>query len=383
MAALNLRPERVRALRLQAQHLTDASPSADLPAAAVCGLQDTPAGSADLGLAARVPGAMPPDVRAAFDDRQLAVVWSRRGAPCVVAAEDVAVFTLGMLPDDDESWRTVLSGFVSQVETTGLPADELVAIVRDAVDAALADGERSKRELVDAAGAALPPGMRQWFEPPALASFTTALVRAASLYGRFVLVSDTEGEERFARTDAWLGEWAPHDENAARAELARRFLHAYGASMPRGFAEWAGVSESFAKRSFALIGEEIVPVRVEGADGRLLAEDAERVDEVADPEGVRLLPPHDAYLAAPDRRVIVPEPVRHKGLWKAGGNPGAVLVNGEIAGVWRAETRGKRMTLVVHQFRTLPAAMRMKVEIAAARLAAFKGAQVAITEFGQ
>ena len=51
----------------------------------------------------------------------------------------------------------------------------------------------------------------------------------------------------------------------------------------------------------------------------------------------RLLPSGDAYylLWGADREMLVPEPQRRAELWTTRVWPGAVLLGGEIAGVWR------------------------------------------------
>jgi len=382
--SIQVRPERVRALRCAAHHLTDEAPAPSLEAAAaVCGLQDTPPGSAALALAARVPLAEAADVtRALVDERALVVVWSRRGSPYMVPSEDLGVFTLGLRPDDEESWQAAIQGFVAHLETVNMSATELVSIVSDAVLDVLDGRELTKRELGAALAPAMPAALSKWFDADAFSSFTAMLTRAASLNGTFVLAPRHGGEASFVRTDQWLGAFPQAEPEAARREMTRRYLHAYGPSSAKAFAEWAGIGDGHARRAFELVAEETVAVSVEGAHGVLLAEDAERLSDGSVPSGVRLLPPHDAYLAALDRRVIVPDAARHKRLWRAAGNPGAVLAEGEVVAAWRAEKSGSRLKFKVEPFRTLPGAMMRSVELQAPRLAAFKGADVVKVVFG-
>jgi hypothetical protein len=381
MAMRQVRSERVRALRARAQHLTDAAPATSLAhAAAVCGLQHTPAGSAALALAARVPNAEPADIaRALTDERALAIVWSRRGLPTLVPSADLAVFTLGLRPEDEDSWRAVIQGFVGHLETVDMTATELVALVNDAILGALDGRELTKRELGAALVPAMPASLKKWFDAEMLSSFTAALTRAASLNGAFVLSPRTDGETAFVRTDQWLGAFpadTPEATDLARREAVRRYLRAYGPSSAKAYAEWTQTSEGQARRAFEAVADETIAVSVEGALGWLLAEDEAVLGDVPPPEGVRLLPPHDAYLSSPDRRVIVPDSARHKRLFRAAGNPGAVLANGEVAAAWYAEKRGSRLELKVETFRTLPAAVMRSVEMQAPRLAAFMGASV-------
>jgi hypothetical protein len=51
----------------------------------------------------------------------------------------------------------------------------------------------------------------------------------------------------------------------------------------------------------------------------------------------------------------VPEPRRRREVWKATGNPGILLVRGDISGVWRQKTSGRRLTVTVQAFGELTA----------------------------
>ena len=381
MTTIKTRPDRVRALRAAAHHLTDATRASSLvEAAAACGLADVTPGFAAIALAARVPSAEPSDVsRALLEERSLAIVWSRRGMPCLVPSADVNVFTLGLRPDDEESWQETMPGFVSHLDTVGMTATELVAVANDAVLEALDGRQLTKRELLSAVAAKMPVALKTWFDEGTISSFVAVLARAAALNGTFLVVPAHEGEATFALTAQWLGV-RPDDSGAAaevaRRELVRRYLHAYGPSSSKAFAEWAGTGEGAARRAFEAIGGELVAASVEGAHGYLLGDDAALLDDPPAPDGISLLPAHDAYLASPDRRVIVPDAALHKRLWRSAGNPGAVLAHGEIVAAWRANKRGSRLELEVATFRTLPAAMVRAIELQAPRLTAFTGANI-------
>jgi Winged helix DNA-binding domain len=86
-------------------------------------------------------------------------------------------------------------------------------------------------------------------------------------------------------------------------------------------------------------------VAVDGERRWLLPEDAGRLDDP--PEGTRLLGPFDLFLQARDRDLLVTDPVRAKELWRTLGRLGGVLVDGEIAGTWRAKKEGQALTITV------------------------------------
>jgi len=94
----------------------------------------------------------------------------------------------------------------------------------------------------------------------------------------------------------------------------------------------------------------------------------------AAPRLVRLLPPSDPYLQGRDRSLLVPDPARAAAVWSGLAKPGAVLVDGEIAGTWRARLAGKRLDIAVTPFDRLDAGQRSAVDSEAARIAAVRSA---------
>jgi hypothetical protein len=382
VVAPNLKPAQARRLRLTAQHLTDAAPGESLrDAAAVCGVQDAPPGSAALALAARVPTASRADVTAAIaTDRSLVVVWSRRGSPYLVPSEDLGVFTLGLLPDDAESWRLAVQGFAKQIDSAGTCAEELVGEVDRALREVLDGRELTKRELGEALAPFMPAALQNWFEADTFSSFTAILARAASAYGGFVLGPRHGAEASFVRTDQWLGAYPEDDVDELRVEMARRYVRGYGPTRASAFAEWAGIGPEQARRTWAKLQPELVRVRVEGADAWCPAEWEPWIADPPVAEGLRLLPPHDPYLASVDRLVIAPERSRHAALWKAAGSPGAVLYNDEIVGVWRAQVDRRRLRVRITPFRTLPKSAAPGIKAAAKRMAQFRGLPDAVVE---
>lgn len=157
------------------------------------------------------------------------------------------------------------------------------------------------------------------------------------------------------------------DPTEAHLELARRYLHVFGPSTEASFLAWAGIRASRGQAAFQTLRAELVPVRTPVGDGWILAADeaAFRASSPS-PVGVRLLPSGDAYflLQGPDRALLVPEPERQRELWTPRVWPGALMLDGEIAGVWR---RGDA-ELAVHAWRTLSAEERAAVEAEGASL---------------
>lgn len=154
-----------------------------------------------------------------------------------------------------------------------------------------------------------------------------------------------------------------HDEldgRAARAEVVRRYLAAFGPATRAEIAGWSGMKVG----DFA-----------EHLDGLRLLRD-ERGRELHDlpraplpaadtPAPVRFLPKFDNVLL--DRQRVLPEEYRKLVVRKNADVQPTFLVDGLVAGVWRLERR----KLVTEPFAPLPCTVRRELEDEAARLAAW------------
>ena len=86
-----------------------------------------------------------------------------------------------------------------------------------------------------------------------------------------------------------------------------------------------------------------------------------------------MLGPYDLFLQAKDRPLLVADRARAKALWPVLGRPGAVLHDGEIAGLWRPRKSGAKLGVLVELWSTGSAKLRAAVTEQAQRLADFRG----------
>lgn len=293
-AALSVAREQIIAFRRRTGALDERLPAGaeSLRRAAWAGLQDSVPRSALHALSARV-AAVAPD---AWEDPSLVQVWGLRYTAFVVPAGDHAPFTLGRLPDGGPL-RT--------------RAEELAARLD-----VFSDGRR-----LDARAA----GRGLGIHPNAL--------RYAALTGT-ILIRWDGSRQPFVWTVP-RPEVEPLD---ARVELARRYLRALGPSTPASFATWAGVKPSAALAAFEGLGPSLLPVRTPIGEAFILDSDEPALRApAADPAPARLLPSGDPFylLQGADRELLVPDAMRRSLLWTPRVWPGAVLVEGEVAGTWR------------------------------------------------
>jgi DNA glycosylase AlkZ-like len=323
MAVLELTRGQILAYRRRAGALDErlAYTPAALQTAAWAGLQDSMPRAAVLSLHARLDGVS----AESWEDPVFVQLWGPRYQVYVITAADVAVFSLGRLPDDEK----------------GRMRAERAA---QRVHALLGDSGMDYGSAGETLG--VHPGSLRYG-----ATTGTILIRWA---GARAPVMRT-----VPRPDV--------DPAAARLELARRYLHVYGPASPAGFTKWAGISARAGAAAFAALGGELVEARTPVGPGWILASDVDPLRaEPAPPAPARLLPSGDAYwlLQGADRELLVPDAHRRPLLWTPRVWPGAVLLEGEIRGTWRRADR----LLTVERWGRWPAAWREAVEAEAARL---------------
>ena len=289
--------------------------------AAWAGLQDSMPRAALLSIHARVAGVQSDT----WENPALVQVWGPRFSAYVVAAEDHAVFTLGRLPGDAKGRR-------------------LAQETADRLEAFLAGRRMSYADAGHALGQ----------NPNAL--------RYAAPTGRVLI--RWEGARR---PTIWTVPAPDLDPGEARLELVRRYLHVLGPATAESFARWAGIPPARSLAAFAALGPERLPVSTPIGDAWILAADEPAFRApAAPPAPARLLPSGDAYwlLQGRDRELLVPAAARRPQLWTPRVWPGAVLIHGEIVGVWRRDAAN----LAIEAWRRLSPAEREAVESEATTL---------------
>jgi Winged helix DNA-binding domain len=157
----------------------------------------------------------------------------------------------------------------------------------------------------------------------------------------------------------------------AASEAVRRFLRFYGPARPADFAEWAGLAKPHAQRLWDEAAGDLAELTVGKGRAWLLSEDVGALESPPSARGVRLLPPGDPYLQKPNRPLLAPDPELRKRLFRPVASPGAVLSDGRLGGLWRAEAKGRKLVVTVEQLGRLP---RAEVEEEAQRVAELRGA---------
>ena len=170
------------------------------------------------------------------------------------------------------------------------------------------------------------------------------------------------------------------ESNEGIADLITTYLRLLGPATPMEVGKYLGSTTAEMKRVWPVAS--LAEVTVDGRRTWLPSAALADLESAPSPTGVRLLPAMDPLLQARDRDVLLPDRSRQKEVWRILGNPGAVLLDGEIAGVWRAKMAGrKRVDLTVTPFGRLASAQRSAIEEESTRVARARGAPEATVTF--
>jgi hypothetical protein len=159
----------------------------------------------------------------------------------------------------------------------------------------------------------------------------------------------------------------------ARATLLRTFLTVQGPTKKALFAGWMAASTAAAGVTWQALGDEIVPVRLDGKRYWMLERDTAALLDAPPAEGVALVPPHDPFLQGVEKPLLLPHQPHRADLWRALSSPGAVLVRGEVAGSWRHRQSGDRLKITITQYGTIARADRAALLAEAQEVAKVRG----------
>jgi len=135
--------------------------------------------------------------------------------------------------------------------------------------------------------------------------------------------------------------------------------------------DWLAAPVAWAAQTFESLSDELIMVDLDGTEAWVLA--ADRTPPSGRPSGVRLLPYFDSYIVGSHPRArLFPGVAGQRALSRTGqaGTMPVLLVNGEVAGVWRMRRSGKRLRITVEPFRDVTARQYAQLEHQVERTAA-------------
>ena len=303
-------PARLRALRCAAQLLAgEPVKSAERAVRHHLALQAQDLRAAQLALRARVPGLTPQDVDRALNERAFVVTWVNRGTLHFVCPEDV-------------HWLVALTGPTQAAAVARRLALDGVEPARaeraiKAISRALADeGPLTRADLVKRTGIDGQPFIHVAFA----AAFRGVMVRGP-LAGR---------QHAYVRTEDWIGPPPRHiDRDASLAELARRYLAAFGPATEADLAYWSGLAKRDARAGLQAIAGELTQHDCGLVDLRKRREAPDRAPS-------KLLPLWDNYLLGWKDRSFQIDPQHTLTIYANGMIGPAASRGGMLVGRWTA-----------------------------------------------
>lgn len=301
--------------------------------------------------------------RARTEDRSLLRTWVMR-------------MTIHLIPADDARWWLPLfepgiaKWSATRLAQLGMPGQEqrkaLAVIARALAD----DGPLTRveaRERVGAAGIELDQqtGMH--------------LMLSAVVSGLACLGPDRDKTTCLVRREDWLGKSPPFDRDAALAELARRYLSAFGPATDRDFAYWAGLPLREVRDGLEAISREIEEVRV-GKETMLTLRGA--LPRLPAQGQIRMLGNFDTYLLGwKDRAFAVSN--EHAAHVKEGGGGWirpVVVRDGVVVGGWRCSRKRGHLEISLNLDREMRSELSDAIEAEVADIARFEGIEATISQ---
>jgi hypothetical protein len=175
-----------------------------------------------------------------------------------------------------------------------------------------------------------------------------------------------------------LDEWAPRahklDQEAALAELARRYFRGHGPATLQDFAWWSGLKMSDAKVGLALVSSRLQSLTV---NGKVYWMNPETPSLGKTASIAYLLPGFDEYLLGYRDRSASLDPANAQKL-QPGSNgvfSSTIVINGKVVGTWKRLLTKKAVRISTGLFRSLTTAETRGVEEATGRYCEFLGVE--------
>jgi hypothetical protein len=348
-------PEQIHAFRLRRHHLLDQS-AKDLVTICrdVCGVQAQIMSAAQLQLWARNHAITPAMVNdALWKKRSLVKTSLMRQTLHLVPSDE---FPLYIAANRRARVKSTLS-VMARLKINREEADELSVLILEA----LKQGPAPRAAVTSAVRPKVSKRVRAWMDR------VSSIVRLPIFEG-LVCYGPGEGNQAtLIRTDQWLPELRPVQEQGAQQELFRKYLRAYGPATLKDFAHWSLISMADVKALHPLMDAEIAEY-----DGVLvLREDVKALQSASSSQSsVHLLPYFDIYLLAHRLKEHFLKAQFYKRVFRdqAWISP-VVLIDGQIAGVWSYKLSRQEIAVEVELFSKVRRNVRVQIACRAEELA--------------
>lgn len=297
--------------------------------------------------------------RARTEERSLLRTWVMR-------------MTIHLIPTDDAGWWLPLFEPAIErwsrrrLEQLGLPVAKQERAL-SAIGAALADeGPLTRTEARHRAKSA---GIKLDTQT-GMHIALTAVVSGVACLG-----PDRGRTTCLVRREDWLGKPPPFDRDRALAELARRYLGAFGPATDRDFAYWSGLPLRDVRAGLESISREIDEVGV-GDETMLVMRGG--LPRLPAKDQVRMLGNFDTYLLGWKERqfAVTGEHAAHIKEGGGGWIRPVIVEDGVVVGGWRSSRKGGRLQITLNLPRRERERLGPKLDAEIADIERFEGLPV-------
>ena len=293
-----------------------------------------------------------PLARAITPDGPLVTMWSLRGAPHAHPASQMDILRDALTPLPSEDGGQEFVDAVAEV------ADALGQVVTGPTPKGHASGAMAGR---------VSPSLVRECRTCGSPHVPDGVFRAAGRQAQLVI-----GPQQQAATMLYPRPHVAQDSLAnPRLALLQAYFRVNGPTTRTLFRDWVGGGNAGVGQTWESLGEDLVRVKVDTKRYDLPASMLDMVRDAPAAEGVALVPPGDPWLRQVDRTQLIPDATRRSAVYRALSAPGALLVDGEVAGTWRYRRGEHRVT--IEPFTTLQPSRKAAAETCAATLAASTG----------
>jgi Winged helix DNA-binding domain len=282
--------------------------------------------------------------------------------------------TIHLIPSDDAGWMLPL--FEPLIEKWSRRRLAQLGMSADDVSKAL----RVAKRTLEREGPVTRPQLRERIADAGVALDTQTglhVIGLAVTSGLACLGPDRGRTSCLVLRQDWLGKPSRLDRDAALAELARRYLGAFGPATERDFAKWSGLPLRELRAGLGRIASELTETRV--GDQALLSLKRGR-RRAAPPGQLRMLGAFDTYMLGYANRDFA-LPHEHLGHLKAGGGGWLrpILVrDGAVVGGWHYSRRGGRIEVALESPKPRSSELRKAIDSEIADLSRFEGMPVTL-----
>jgi hypothetical protein len=299
--------------------------------------------------------------RARTEERSLLRTWVMRTTVHLIPTDD-AGWWLPLFEPGIERWSR------RRLEQLGMPAGQEDKALRVIAKALADEGPLTRPEAAERvvkAGVELNAHTR------------LHVIGLAVTSGVACLGPDRGKTTCLVRREDWLGKPPPFDRDRALAELARRYLGAFGPATDRDFAYWSGLPLRDVRAGLESISKEFEEVRVGGDAMVVMRGGLPRLPTAGQ---VRMLGNFDTYLLGwKDRDFSVAgEHATHVKEGGGGWIRPVILEDGIVVGGWRSKRKGGSLEISVNLPRRERERLGAEIDAEVADIARFEGMEATI-----